>query len=810
MHWEKIEIKVKRQEPIPGKSPGRKGGKHGPGRKWGHTLNAVNYGRQVYVFGGYGKDERQTNDVYVYNTTKDAWSKPNIKGTPPSPRDSHTSTVVGSRLFVFGGTDGSSGLNDLYMLDTSTNTWTRLAAQGDVPAAREGHAAARVEGLVYVFGGCGKAGEGGTVDETYYNDVHVFNPDTMRWARVATTGTAPSPRDSHSCCAWGNQLIVFGGEDSRNCYLSDVFVLDTSSLMWREVRARGQKPLPRAGHVAVTAGRYMVVFGGFTDERRLFNDLHVLDLSSEHWQQYTPTGDVPSRRFSLSADLLDTVSGKMMLFGGCNDDLEALEDAYFLHTVSGKMMLFGGCNNDLEALEDAYFLHTGRRERFLSTLTWWPASLPPFAPPTLSPPSSPRCPDFGSHAVEFPRPRVRRRSFDSMPMPMDARMGMDAGVGMGGGATPMGMRGKRGESGEGAWRWGAEGVYEAGGMDEDDDGYRPPARRMRVPQVSPALPPGLHPADLIAPAGREVPFEAQIVDVFHLGYCLRATVAGRPLHGLLFSYDPSFAQAAFARQAQRQAGTRSSRQPPPPPPHLTFSLETGTHTITVPDPHRRRTSAAAAATAAAASATAAGANTAAAGGAVGGAVGDGALTVVTSHDGTVTGAVTSLAVTPPTAATVSPADEGSRGGAAAGGVGEVVATRGDVAGGGGAGVAAGASREAVATATPARVASTPAAPAATVTAALAEAVGAEMPPPAAAATVGNGGAGAHNSQQNNVVVARGPQDGPAGNQGHRESGGQGGAEKVQAMANGGLARMDIDVGGEAGEGKEEEEDVDIV
>ncbi|CAI5938178.1 unnamed protein product [Closterium sp. NIES-64] len=702
MHWEKIEIKVKRQEPIPGKSPGRKGGKHGPGRKWGHTLNAVNYGRQVYVFGGYGKDERQTNDVYVYNTTKDAWSKPNIKGTPPSPRDSHTSTVVGSRLFVFGGTDGSSGLNDLYMLDTSTNTWTRLAAQGDVPAAREGHAAARVEGLVYVFGGCGKAGEGGMVDETYYNDVHVFNPDTMRWARVATTGTAPSPRDSHSCCAWGNQLIVFGGEDSRNCYLSDVFVLDTrdrnpfpmqavhvavtagrymvvfggftvslaqslspllslpflGSLVWREVRARGQKPLPRAGHVAVTAGRYMVVFGGFTDERRLFNDLHVLDLcmlafylhwqqytftgvsslqsstiahsvssslpslppcapfypppasehwqqytftgvsslqsstiahsvssslpslprcapfypppASEHWQQYTPTGDVPSRRFSLSADLLDTVSGKMMLFGGCNDDLEALEDAYFLHTDFGSHAVefprphvrrrpFDSMPMPMDArmgMDPRMAVEGGgtpisvRTRVRLGGVTGRAYLLPLILLSSHS--------NFGSHAVEFPRPRVRRRSFDSMPMPMDARMGMDgrmamdAGVGMGAGGTPMGMRGKRGESGEGVWGRGAEGVYEAGGMD-DDDGYRPPARRMRVPQVSPALPPGLHPADLIAPAGREVPFEAQIVDVFHLGYCLRATVAGRPLHGLLFSYDPSFAQAALARQAQLTA-----------------------------------------------------------------------------------------------------------------------------------------------------------------------------------------------------------------------------------------------------------------
>ena len=50
---------------------------------------------------------------------RDSWSKPNIKGTPPSPRDSHTCTAVGHNLYVFGGTDGACGLNDLYMLDTS-------------------------------------------------------------------------------------------------------------------------------------------------------------------------------------------------------------------------------------------------------------------------------------------------------------------------------------------------------------------------------------------------------------------------------------------------------------------------------------------------------------------------------------------------------------------------------------------------------------------------------------------------------------------------------------------------------------------
>lgn len=41
-----------------------------------------------------------------------------IKGTPPTPRDSHSCTTVGDNLFVFGGTDGMNPLKDLHILDT--------------------------------------------------------------------------------------------------------------------------------------------------------------------------------------------------------------------------------------------------------------------------------------------------------------------------------------------------------------------------------------------------------------------------------------------------------------------------------------------------------------------------------------------------------------------------------------------------------------------------------------------------------------------------------------------------------------------
>lgn len=62
-------MKHKVKELLEGKkSPGRKGGTAGPGKKWGHTANTVKNGRFLYVFGGYGKDDCQTQDVYVFDS----------------------------------------------------------------------------------------------------------------------------------------------------------------------------------------------------------------------------------------------------------------------------------------------------------------------------------------------------------------------------------------------------------------------------------------------------------------------------------------------------------------------------------------------------------------------------------------------------------------------------------------------------------------------------------------------------------------------------------------------------------------------
>lgn len=325
MRWERAQL----QQAAVGVCEASSGS--GPGKRWGHTCNATKGGRFLYVFGGYGKDNCQTNQVHVFDTANQTWTQPVIKGTPPTPRDSHSCTAVGDSLFVFGGTDGMNPLKDLYILETSSHTWICPCVKGEGPEAREGHSAALVGKQLYIFGGCGKSFN--NIDEVYYNDLYILDTETFVWKRAMTTGNPPSARDSHTCSSWKNRVIVIGGEDGHDYYLSDVHILDADTLVWKELNATGQMLPPRAGHSTVALGKHLFVFGGFTDAQNLYDDLYMLDMDTGVWTRVMTTGDGPSARFSIAGDSLDPLrSGILVFIGGCNKSLEALDDMYFLYT----------------------------------------------------------------------------------------------------------------------------------------------------------------------------------------------------------------------------------------------------------------------------------------------------------------------------------------------------------------------------------------------------------------------------------------------------------------------------------------------
>ncbi|GAB4845370.1 hypothetical protein Ancab_038778 [Ancistrocladus abbreviatus] len=77
----------------------------------------------------------------------------------------------------------------------ASNTWISPHFRGDGPDAREGQGAALIE--------------------------------TFVWQCAVTSGISPAARDSHTCSSWNDKIIVIGGEDGHDYYLSDVHVLDT-------------------------------------------------------------------------------------------------------------------------------------------------------------------------------------------------------------------------------------------------------------------------------------------------------------------------------------------------------------------------------------------------------------------------------------------------------------------------------------------------------------------------------------------------------------------------------------------------------
>jgi len=109
---------------------------------WGVELpphrahSATLVGKNVFVIGG-GALQTWYDSVYILNTGNThnthicadltspypenwTWSQAQPSGHGPGPRRAHTATLVGHKIYVFGGGDGKKALNDVYILDTGT------------------------------------------------------------------------------------------------------------------------------------------------------------------------------------------------------------------------------------------------------------------------------------------------------------------------------------------------------------------------------------------------------------------------------------------------------------------------------------------------------------------------------------------------------------------------------------------------------------------------------------------------------------------------------------------------------------------
>jgi N-acetylneuraminic acid mutarotase len=132
----------------------------------------------MLVWGGFGGGLGSTGGRY--DPATNTWSSINTAGAPAA-REGHTAVWTGSKMIVWGGTDGVNPLNTGGLYDPATNTWTTVTTS-EAPAARYWHAAVWTGSKMIVWGGR-PAGAG----YPNTNTGGIYNPATNSWTATGTT-----------------------------------------------------------------------------------------------------------------------------------------------------------------------------------------------------------------------------------------------------------------------------------------------------------------------------------------------------------------------------------------------------------------------------------------------------------------------------------------------------------------------------------------------------------------------------------------------------------------------------------------------
>ncbi|KAH7155516.1 hypothetical protein B0J13DRAFT_604497 [Dactylonectria estremocensis] len=288
-----------------------------------HTTTLI--GSNIFVFGGC--DSRTCfSDLYVFDADSFYWSVPHVVGEIPVPLRAMTCTAVGKKLVVFGGGDGPEYYNDVYVLDTTNFRWSKPRIIGDkMPSKRRAHTACLYKNGIYVFGG----GDGvRALNDIWRLDVSDVNK--MSWRLISSSdknppGTKdyrPKARGYHTSNMVGSKLIIFGGSDGGECF-DDVWVYDVDQQFWRAV------PIPvafrRLSHTATIVGSYLFVIGGH-DGNEYSNDVLLLNLVTMTWDKRRVYGKAPSGRGYHGTVLYDS---RLIIIGGF-DGSEVFGDVMLL------------------------------------------------------------------------------------------------------------------------------------------------------------------------------------------------------------------------------------------------------------------------------------------------------------------------------------------------------------------------------------------------------------------------------------------------------------------------------------------------
>jgi hypothetical protein len=270
-----------------------------PTKRFKHTATVL--GQTIIFIGGQETDTKRFNEIIYYDADAKAFSQPAIKGDKVPSFSRHTSSLVGSKIYVFGGFDGHGTNFDLATFDPYNRVWcnvSKASQKGQVPPSRTNHASASVGKNMYIFGGNNNSEAG---QYQVLDDLSMLDTVTMTWSKPKTSGQAPCARSGHTLTAIGKKLYLFGGGvwNEREGWVhkfNDLYVLDTETLHWTKPECQG-KIDTSTFPIAFAVGRFLFIFGGGSKPlHSVTNDLYILDTVTLTWAAQDNEGSKPQPR----------------------------------------------------------------------------------------------------------------------------------------------------------------------------------------------------------------------------------------------------------------------------------------------------------------------------------------------------------------------------------------------------------------------------------------------------------------------------------------------------------------------------------
>jgi len=270
-----------------------------PSKRFKHTSTVV--GKHLIFIGGQETDTKRFNDIVYYDTETKTFNQPTIRGDKVPNFSRHSASLVGNRIFVFGGFDGHGTNFHLSIFDPYARMWTNVPnskLSGPLPVSRTNHASASVGKKMYIFGG-NNNNEAGMYQ--VLDDFSCLDTETMTWSKVVATGERPCARSGHTLTAIGKKLYLFGGGvwNESNGWVhkfNDLYVLDTDTMHWTKPNCSG-KVESSTFPISFSVGRYLFIFGGGSKPNHcVTNDLYILDTASYTWSSPSCDANRPQPR----------------------------------------------------------------------------------------------------------------------------------------------------------------------------------------------------------------------------------------------------------------------------------------------------------------------------------------------------------------------------------------------------------------------------------------------------------------------------------------------------------------------------------